>query len=105
MAIDGYTEYQTWMGKDQEPGPTAKQGGNHFANFITAVRSRNRGELNAEIEEGAASTVLVHLANISYRLGRELHFDPDTYSCTGDEEATRMFTRNYRAPFIVPENV
>ncbi len=31
--------------------------------------------LNAEIEEGAASTVLVHLANISYRVGRTINFD------------------------------
>ena len=105
MAINGYTKYQTWMGKDQQPGASAEQGGDHFANFITAVRSHKRGELNAEIEEGAISTTLVHLANISYRVGRELHFDPETYSCVGDDEATRMFTRNYRAPFIVPENV
>ena len=105
MAINGYTKYQTWMGKDQQPGASAEQGGDHFANFITAVRSHKRGELNAEIEEGAISTTLVHLANISYRVGRELHFDPETYSCVGDDEATRMFTRNYRAPFVVPENV
>ena len=30
----------------------------------------------ASIEEGAISTTLVHLANISYRVGRTLHFDP-----------------------------
>jgi hypothetical protein len=47
----------------------------------------------------------VHLANISYRLGRTLHFDAASYSCTGDEEANRMFTRRYRAPFVVPEKV
>jgi len=105
LAIDGYTKYQTWMGKTQEPGPSGEQGGDHFANFITAVRSHKRGELTAEIEEGAISTTLVHLANLSYRLGRELHFDSQSYSCVGDDEATRMFTRNYRAPFVVPENV
>jgi predicted dehydrogenase len=105
LAIDGYTKYQTWMGKTQEPGPSGEQGGDHFANFITAVRSHKRGELTAEVEEGAISTTLVHLANLSYRLGRELHFDSQSYSCVGDDEATRMFTRNYRAPFVVPENV
>jgi predicted dehydrogenase len=105
MAIDGYNHYQTWMGKEQEPGPTATAGGDHFANFITAVRSNNRGELTAEIGEGAISTTLVHLANISYRLGRELHFDEKNYKCVGDDEANAMFTRNYRASFTVPENV
>lgn len=66
------------------------------------MRSRKRTDLTAEIEEGAASTVLIHLANLSYRLGRTLHFDPHTWSCKGDEEATAQFMRKYRAPFIVP---
>lgn len=105
MAIDGYTEYKTWMGRDQEPGAAEHEGGNHFLNFIEAVRSRKRESLNAEIEEGAISTTLVHLANISYRLGRELHFDADSYSCVGDKEANEMFTRHYRKPFVVPEKV
>ena len=103
MAIDGYRSYKTWLGEKQEPGPSATGDGDHFANFITAVRSRKRRDLAAEIEEGAASTVLIHLANLSYRLGRTIHFDPVTWSCTGDEEATAQFMRNYRAPFIVPK--
>jgi predicted dehydrogenase len=103
LAIDGYDRYQTFLGKDREPGPTAKQGGDHFANFINAVRSRRREDLTAEIEEGAISTTLVHLANISYKVGRTLHFDASTYSVKGDAEANRMFTRDYRAPFVVPK--
>ena len=103
LAIDGYQRYETWIGKEQEPGPSRKEGGDHYSNFINAVRSRRRQDLTAEIEEGAASTVLVHLANLSYRLGRTLHFDPATYSCTGDAEATAMFKRDYRAPFVVPQ--
>ena len=67
------------------------------------MRSQKRGELNAEIEEGAISTTLVHLANISYRLGRTLHFDAATYSCPGDAEANAMFSRDYRKPFVVPQ--
>ncbi len=103
LAIDGYESYRTWLGKDQDPGPSATEGGNHFANFIDAVRSRKQSDLTAEIEEGAASTVLVHLANISYRLGRTVNFDANTWSSPGDREATAMFTRNYRAPFVVPK--
>ena len=103
LAIDGYDRYQTFLGKDREPGPTAKQGGDHFANFINAVRSRRREDLTAEIEEGAISTTLVHLANISYKVGRTLHFDASTYSVKGDAEANRLFTREYRAPFVVPK--
>ena len=43
------------------------KGGSHFANFFEAVRNRKKEHLTAEIEEGAASTVLVHLANIATR--------------------------------------
>jgi hypothetical protein len=103
LSIDGYTKYMTWLGKEQKAGPTATKGGNHFENFLNAVRSRKRSDLTAEVEEGAISTALVHLANISYRLGRTLHFDEKTFTCVGDAEATRMFTRNYRAPFTVPK--
>ena len=44
--------------------------GNHFANFLSAVRSRKQTDLAADILEGHQSTSLCHIANISYRLGR-----------------------------------
>ena len=43
----------------------------HFDNFIQAVRSRRREDLNAEILEGHQSSALCHLGNISHRLGRK----------------------------------
>jgi len=105
MAIDGYGSYKTFLGRDQEPGPARSEGGNNWANFIQVMRSRKLSDLNADIEEGYLSTQLVHLANISYRLGRTLHFDAETLQCIGDPEANRMFTRDYRKPFVVPEKV
>lgn len=45
-------------------------GGTHQANFIDAVRSRNREILHADIQEGHISTALCHMANLSYRSGR-----------------------------------
>jgi predicted dehydrogenase len=100
--------YHSWLGRQQTPGPgpTDDEGnGNHWANFIDAVRSRKLSDLHAPVQEGAISTALVHLANISYRLGRTLHFDAASYSCTGDPEANRMFKREYRKPFVVPDKV
>ncbi len=105
LAIDGYTRYASFLGKEQEVGPAKTAGGDHFLNFIDAVRTRNRASLTAEIEEGAISTTLVHLANISYRLGRSVKFDAASYSCPGDKEATAMFRRDYRKPFVVPQFV
>jgi predicted dehydrogenase len=43
----------------------------HFGNFLKAVRSRKREELNAEILEGHQSTSLCHIGNISWRLGKQ----------------------------------
>lgn len=97
--------YKTFLGKEHAPGPQATSQENHFENFIQAMRSRRTGDLNAEIEEGAITCTLIHLANISYRLGRTLHFDSKTMTCVGDAEANAMFTRNYRAPYVVPASV
>jgi predicted dehydrogenase len=45
--------------------------GDHFKNFIDAVRSRKHEDLNADVLEAHYSSALCHLANISYRLGVE----------------------------------
>jgi predicted dehydrogenase len=105
MAIDGYNTYKTWMGRDQEPGPANSAPGNNWQNFIDAIRSGKRSDLNHEIQEGADSATLMHLANISYRLGRTLNFDSVKMEVTGDPEANKMFTRPYRTPFVVPTKV
>ncbi len=44
-------------------------GADHFANFLSAVRSRRHEELNCDVDEGRLSAALCHLGNISYRLG------------------------------------
>ena len=59
----------------------------------------------ADIEEGALSCNLMHLANISYRLGRTLNWDEKTWTVKNDPEANQMLTRDYRAPYVVPANV
>ena len=100
---EDHGRYSSFLGKEQQPGPSGEGLGNNWANFISAVRSRKRSDLNAPIEEGAVSTVLVHLANISYRVGRTLHFDAATFTCRGDQEANALFRRRYRPPFEVPE--
>jgi len=105
LVIDNYNKYYSFMGRDQKPGPARNERDRHFENFIAGVRSRKRADLNADIEEGAMSCVLMHLANVSYRLGRTLHWDEKTWTVKGDPEATKMLTRDYRAPYIVPAKV
>jgi predicted dehydrogenase len=121
------------------------------SNFIEAVRSRRAKDLVSDMLQGHLSASLVHLGNISYRVGRtlpdrEIHdriagnpelsaayqrfqahlaangvdldktpvtlgamltFDPDTERFVGEfsPAANRLVSREYRAPFVVPEQV
>ncbi|WP_435010558.1 Gfo/Idh/MocA family protein [Tundrisphaera lichenicola] len=68
--------------------------GDHFSNFIAAVRSRKVDDLNADIQEGHYSSALCHLANISYRTGEPVEFasqtQPFAEGCLGGEAFARM---------------
>jgi predicted dehydrogenase len=106
LAIQEYESYKSWLGDRNEPGPEGKGKENHFANFIDCVRSRKKEELNAPIEEGHISCTLVHLANVSYRLGRTLNFDPAKEEVINDAEANKMLRdgdRGYRKGFEIPK--
>jgi predicted dehydrogenase len=50
-------------------------GGDHFENFIKAVRSRKHTDLTADAEDGHISAALCHTANVSYGLGKRMSPD------------------------------
>jgi hypothetical protein len=104
IAADG--RFRITMGRNKQPEPEPEYPANldHFANFADAVRARDPKLLHAEIEETALSTALCHLGNISYRVGRDLRFDPRRMQFAGDAEANAL-TREYRAPYVVPDTV
>jgi len=119
MHLNG-TEWKTFFGRQNEPGPAysgeaeaaadpnnlAGAGGSaHFMNFIDAVRANDFTKLTGDIIEGHLSTAMCHLANVSYRLGRELTFDSHSETFIGDDIANKYLTRKYRHPFVVPEKV
>ena len=98
--------------RTEKPGPVISKEDlsgfskeNHYQNFINCIKSRRREDQYADIIEGHRSTVLSHLANISYRTGRKLIFNPDTETFNDDYEANSYLSRQYRYPFIVPEEV
>jgi predicted dehydrogenase len=120
-------------------------------NFIDAVRSRREEDLVSDMLQGHLSAALVHLGNISYRIGRTLPsqeirqriagnkelsaayerlqvhlaangvdldktpptlgamltFNQDTERFEGEfsQAANALVSREYRAPFVVPEQV
>ena len=97
--------WRTYMGEKREPGESGKGMGNHYANFVNAIREPDPKTFNKGIEDGFHSCAVIHLGNIAYRLGRTLDFDPVTMRFKGDAEANALLTREYRAPYVVPEKV
>lgn len=80
-------------GKLLEEASHAAGDHNHVENFIACIRDGKRP--NADIEIGHRSTLLCHLGNIAWRIGKELHLDPATNKPT-DPEALALWGREYR---------
>ena len=77
----------------------------HFENFIDCVRSRRWQDLYCDILEGHMSTSICHLANISFRTGRKLEFNPHSEQFVHDDDANSYLTRQYRHPYVLPKEV
>ena len=81
-------------GKETAKGSGETGDAAHLQNFLDAVRGTAKP--NAEIEDGARSTLLCHLANIAYRTGRTVNFDAKARQITGDPQASAFWGREYR---------
>jgi len=75
------------------------QSSNHHRNFLDCVRSRKLPICDVEI--GHRSATACHLGNIALRLGRKIQWDPQKEQIVGDDEAARMLSRPYRAPWTL----
>lgn len=69
----------------------------HHTNFVECVRSRKQP--NADALAGHLGAIPGHLANIAYRVGRRIRWDAQTETIIGDAEASKLLTREYRAPW------
>jgi predicted dehydrogenase len=90
-----FTSYSTAVAFDSK-GQKVKEfdgGGDHYRNFIDAMRSGKESDLTADIEEGHLSSALCHIANISYRLGSPQPFNPRTKAFGDDKEAYETIGR------------
>jgi predicted dehydrogenase len=93
---------------DRKPVVKAQEFGRHpdpehKENFIQCIRSRELP--NADIEKGHRSALLSHLGTISYRTSRKLLIDPATEEILDDPEAMKLYKREGREPWIIPEEV
>lgn len=123
---------------------TFSGGGDHFANFVDAVKAGNPSLCNAPVLGGHLSSALCHLGNVSVKMGRDERLsdvripDRDLAEAFGrmvshlgdngvagtsmvkvgprlavdvrrermkDRAADALCTRDYRAPFVVPERI
>jgi predicted dehydrogenase len=66
----------------------------HQQNFVNAVKSRVHPESNLEYVRDM--TLPMHLAVISWRLGRKLNWDWEKEKFKGDKEANGFLSREYR---------
>jgi predicted dehydrogenase len=73
----------------------------HEQNWIDCIKSRARP--NSDVEIGRLSTMLCHLGNISYKLGRDVHFNGENEDFGDDREANALLVKTYRSPYDLPE--
>ncbi len=100
-------DYEIYLGTSEKPEPD--QGTHpdidHYGIFAQAVRDNKPDILTCDVEKARVSATYCLLADIAFRLKRDLNFDPKTERFVRDEEANKMLTRNYRKPYVVPEKV
>jgi hypothetical protein len=76
----------------------------HKENFIACVKSRELP--NADVEKGHLSCLMIHYANISYRLdGQKLAIDRKTEEIIDNPAAMKLWKRTYRKPWVIEDPV
>lgn len=92
VVIPSYSSAQAFD-KDGKQVKNWSGGGNHFGNFLDAVRQRKRELLNADVLEGHLSSALCHTGNVSYQLGKKLPAGQIVEQIKGNAEALDSFNR------------
>jgi len=126
MVVNGYNSYKSYIytsrndaAQDTVSGNVPSRGGLqegpskttrgeqelHFKNWFDAIRARDKSIQNGPVETAHLASALAHLAAISCRLEQQLKFDPVAERFIGNEDANRMLTRQYRAPYLMPEKI
>lgn len=89
MTINGET-----ISDIQEIAQTLPRSPGHQQNFVNAVKSRTQPESNLNYVR--EMTLPMHLALISWRLGRKLNWNARKEIFPGDKEANALLSRKYR---------
>lgn len=87
--VGGASTKKTDLANSADPGLDDT----HAQNFVDAIRGS--AKLTAPIDQGHISTLLAQLGNIAQRSGRSLTTDPANGHIIGDDEAAKLWTRDY----------
>ena len=101
--------FSVFLGPKSKKGPTEGRElrghrgyAEHMDNFLTAVRTRDT-QTRAPAETAHRSCALVHLGEIAYRTRGQLEFDAAKQQFVDCDEANQLLTKQYRAPYGLPE--
>ena len=97
MELEQYPEDKTEKDLEKHCAPAVR---GHMKDLLNCIATRGRPV--ADIEEGCISSASSILANVAMQLGRTLTWDPAAFKVVGDDEANRLLTRPYRAPWVHP---
>ncbi len=76
----------------------------HIKNYLDCIRTRKQP--NGNIVQGHKSSVMAHLANLSYRSGcNQLLFSPEYESIESNNKAQELSQLKYRKGFEMPDEV
>jgi hypothetical protein len=98
-----------WQVYDKDNRIVAQKSGRyprkaHLKNFTDYIRSKKQP--NGYIVQGHRSSVMIHLANLSYRAGnKQLIFSPDYETITNNNEMQTLAMGVYRKGYEMPKEV
>jgi predicted dehydrogenase len=95
---DKYPEDLTERDIELNAAPATRR---HMLDFLAAIDQRSRPV--ADVEAGHISSASCILANLAMKLELPLVYDPSRRAIVGDEEATKLLARPYRAPWERPK--
>ena len=69
-------------------------------NFLKCIREG--GSLNAPVHVGAKTAIVSEMGNISYRVGKKIHWDDNAKSFL-EEDATKLIKLKYNPDWQLPK--
>ncbi len=86
-------------GKQTSPPLEISKSPGHIEDWLNGIRTGAKTIMNVEAGVGVANLCI--LGNLSFILGRKLHWDNQKFEITGDEQARRLMGRPQRFPYYL----